>query len=281
MLLIHKIENTHFSSSESAIIDYILKKGVKIKNMTTTEIAAETYTSASLLIRVAKKLGYSGWNEFKEAYLDELQYLYANNQVDACIPFVVSDDMMKIVQNISSLEKETIDDTVSLLKHDDLSLALKYLRNADEIDIYVSQQYAPLTHIFKENMMLINHYVNIYDLSSDSYIHATMSSNKKCAIIISYAGKRKTMSNICLKLKEKQTPIIAITSIAENDLSTLSDVTLLVSSRELIHAKIGNFATVQSIKYILDVLYANIFAMNYTDNLDYRMNIGKEVEYMY
>ncbi|MCD7808165.1 MAG: MurR/RpiR family transcriptional regulator [Erysipelotrichaceae bacterium] len=280
-MLIHKIENTHFSSSENAIIDYILKNGDKIKNMTTTEIAAETYTSASLLIRVAKKLGFNGWNEFKEAYLEELQYLYANNQVDACIPFVVSDDMMKIVRNIYSLEKETIEDTVSLLKHDDLSLALKYIRNTNDIDIYVSHQYYPIALIFKENMKLINHHVNIYDLSSDSYIHATMSSDKKCAIIISYAGKRKTITNICQKLKEKSTPIIAMTSIAENDLSILADVTLLISSRELIHAKIGNFATTQSIKYLLDVLYANIFAMNYTDNLDYRMNIGKEVEEMY
>ncbi len=249
--------------------------------MTTTEIAAETYTSASLLIRVAKKLGFNGWNEFKEAYLEELQYLYANNQVDACIPFVVTDDMMKVVQNISSLEKETIEDTVSLLKHDDLSLALKYIRNTNDIDIYVSHQYYPIALIFKENMKLINHHVNIYDLSSDSYIHATMSSDNKCAIIISYAGKRKTITNICQKLKEKSTPIIAMTSIAENDLSLLADVTLLISSRELIHAKIGNFATTQSIKYLLDVLYANIFAMNYTDNLDYRMNIGKEVEDMY
>ncbi|MCD8028929.1 MAG: MurR/RpiR family transcriptional regulator [Erysipelotrichaceae bacterium] len=279
-MLIHKIENTHFSASENAIIDYILKNGNKIKNMTTIEIANETCTSASLLIRVAKKLGFNGWNEFKEAYLEELQYLYANNQVDACIPFVVSDDMMKIVQNISSLEKETIEDTVSLLKHDDLSLALKYLRNVDDIDIYVSSQYEPLAHIFKESMMLIDHHVNIYDLSSDSYIRATMSSSNKCAIIISYAGKRKTITNICRKLNEKQTPIIAMTSTTENNLSSLADVTLLISSRELIHAKIGNFATTQSVKYLLDILYANIFAMNYTDNLDYRITIGKEVEDM-
>ena len=78
-MLIHRIEKTHFSPSETVIIDYILKKGLEIKNMTISQIAQHTYTSAPLLVRIAKKLGYDGWNEFKEDYLKELEYLYYNN----------------------------------------------------------------------------------------------------------------------------------------------------------------------------------------------------------
>ena len=100
MLIIHKIEKTHFSTSESVIIDYILKKGDKIKNMSIQEIANATYTSPPLLIRIAKKLGYKGWNDFKEAYLEELKYLYQNDEVDASIPFVINDNFITIEHNI-------------------------------------------------------------------------------------------------------------------------------------------------------------------------------------
>ena len=42
MLIIHKLEHTHFSSSEAIIIDYILEQGLKIKNMSANSIAKAT-----------------------------------------------------------------------------------------------------------------------------------------------------------------------------------------------------------------------------------------------
>lgn len=47
-MIIHQIEQTHFSDSEALIIQFILNKGMDIKNMTTKEIAEATFTSPSL-----------------------------------------------------------------------------------------------------------------------------------------------------------------------------------------------------------------------------------------
>ena len=87
-MIIHQIEQTHFSDSEALIIQFILNKGMDIKNMTTKEIAEATFTSPSLLIRIAKKMGYDGWNQFKKAFLEELEYMYASQDIDASIPFI-------------------------------------------------------------------------------------------------------------------------------------------------------------------------------------------------
>ena len=75
MLIIEKLKKTKFSSSEKVLVDYILTKKETISDKTTKEISAETYTSPSTLIRIAKKVGYSGWNELKENYLKEILYL--------------------------------------------------------------------------------------------------------------------------------------------------------------------------------------------------------------
>ena len=83
MLIIHKIEKTHFSTISAIIIDFILKNAEKIKDMSIQAIADATFTSPPLLIIIAKILGYKGWNAFKEAYLDELEYLYATEEIDA------------------------------------------------------------------------------------------------------------------------------------------------------------------------------------------------------
>lgn len=277
-MLIHRIEKTHFSESEAIIIDYILKNGDQIKNMTISQIAKVTYTSAPLLIRIAKKLGYPGWNAFKEAYLKELEYLYANRKIDASIPFIVSDDIMTIAQNISLLEVETIQDTLALLKHDDLQKAMQLIRHCKSIDIYAVSTYIYLAETFRQKMQRIQKNVNLCRLTGDAKIQVAMSTNQTCAILISYSGRTQFIIEAAKKLKNKGTSIIAITSIADNELSHLADVTLRMSSREMIHTKIGDFASTQSVKCLLDILYSCIFSIDYQHNLDYCIKIAKEID---
>ena len=278
MLIIHKIENTHFSSSEAIIIDYILEQGLNIKNMSASAIAKATFTSAPLLVRIAKKLGYSGWNAFKEDYLKELEYLFTEQNVDASIPFVVSDDITTISHNIGQLQIETIQDTMALLDHDTLQIAFHFLRNTKELDVYGVSNNLLLAESFASKLFYIHHNVNICTLPGNPKVQAAMSDKTHCAILISYSGETGFIIEVAKILKTKNTPIIAITCIADNELSRLADVTLRISSREMLHTKIGDFATSVSIKYLLDILYAGIFSFDYQKNLDYKIQIAQAVD---
>lgn len=277
-MLIHKIEKTHFSPSESIIIDYILKKGKDIKNMTIAQIANETYTSSPLFIRIAKKLGFDGWNEFKEAYLKELDYLYLNQEVDANIPFVVNDDIMNIAYNLCVLERETIQDTYSLISHDDLQKAIRLLRNCKYIDVYSRSVHMHIVRSFQERMYILHRHVQLCSLSDELDSTYLMSDQNHCAIIISYSGHAPHIKHLIETLRKKQTSIIAITNLEDNELSLLADVTLRMSSRELIYTKIADFASSLSLKYILDILYSCIFSVHYQQNLDNCIQIAKELD---
>ena len=277
-MLIHKIEKTHFSPSESIIIDYILKKGKDIKNMTIAQIANETYTSSPLFIRIAKKLGFDGWNEFKEAYLKELDYLYLNQEVDANIPFVVNDDIMNIAYNLCVLERETIQDKYSLISHDDLQKAIRLLRNCKYIDVYSRSVHMHIVRSFQERMYILHRHVQLCSLSDELDSTYLMSDQNHCAIIISYSGHAPHIKHLIETLRKKQTSIIAITNLEDNELSLLADVTLRMSSRELIYTKIADFASSLSLKYILDILYSCIFSIHYQQNLDNCIQIAKELD---
>lgn len=277
-MLIHKIEKTHFSPSESIIIDYILKKGKDIKNMTIAQIANETYTSSPLFIRIAKKLGFDGWNEFKEAYLKELDYLYLNQEVDANIPFVVNDDIMNIAYNLCVLERQTIQDTYSLISHDDLQKAIRLLRDCKYIDVYSRSVHMHIVRSFQERMYILHRHVQLCSLSDELDSTYLMSDQNHCAIIISYSGHAPHIKHLIETLRKKQTSIIAITNLEDNELSLLADVTLRMSSRELIYTKIADFASSLSLKYILDILYSCIFSIHYQQNLDNCIQIAKELD---
>lgn len=106
MLIRERLERCDFSNSEQTVIQYILKKNLAIKDMTTKEIAAQTYASPSTLVRIAHKMGYSGWNELKEAYLKEEEYLVTHFcHIDANLPFEKGDSIMSIANKIAILKK--------------------------------------------------------------------------------------------------------------------------------------------------------------------------------
>ena len=203
MLIIHKLEHTHFSSSEAIIIDYILEQGLKIKNMSANSIAKATFTSAPLLVRIAKKLGYSGWNAFKEDFIAELEYLFKEQKVDASIPFVVSDDIMTISNNIGQLQIDAIQDTMSMLNHDDLQTALRYLRNAKELDLYGVSNNLLLAEGFRSKLFYIHRNVNICRLPGNPKVQAAMSDETHCAILISYSGETEFIIEVAKVLKKK------------------------------------------------------------------------------
>lgn len=278
MLITHKIEQTHFSQSEKIIIDYILKEGENIQTMSIKDIANATYTSSPLLVRIAKKLGYKGWNEFKQAYLEELKYLYDSCNIDASIPFVVSDDFMTIAHHISKLQIETIQDTMKLLKHDDLYTAMRYIRNAKQLDIYGVSDYVLLAQQFARKMFLIQKNVHLCQLPGDSQVQAAMSDSSHCAILISYTGETEFILKVAYLLKKRKTPIIAITCIAENHLSQIADVTLRISSREMVHTKIDDYASSQSIQTLFNILYSCTFSLDYQNHLDEKIRLAKEFD---
>ena len=210
--------------------------------------------------------------------MKELDYLYLNQEVDANIPFVVNDDIMNIAYNLCVLERETIQDTYSLISHDDLQKAIRLLRNCKYIDVYSRSVHMHIVRSFQERMYILHRHVQLCSLSDELDSTYLMSDQNHCAIIISYSGHAPHIKHLIETLRKKQTSIIAITNLEDNELSLLADVTLRMSSRELIYTKIADFASSLSLKYILDILYSCIFSIHYQQNLDNCIQIAKELD---
>ena len=68
-------EQAGFSPIERSIADHFLSAGEALREQSARSIAARLYTAPSTVSRLCKRLGYSGYNEFRDASLDELRYL--------------------------------------------------------------------------------------------------------------------------------------------------------------------------------------------------------------
>lgn len=279
MLIRERLERCEFSNSERVIIDFILKEKMNIQNMTTKDIANATYTSPSTLIRIAHKMNFKGWNELKEAYLKEEKYLETHFlDIDANYPFSNDDTIMSIASKIATLKKEAIDDTLSLVTHDDLQKAVQTIRKASSIYVFAVSNNALITQEFAHNMSRIQKRVTVCSLQGELVYTAMNADPHSCAIIVSYSGETPILKKVINALKINHIPIIGITNIGDNTVSKNADVVLRICTREKLYSKIATFSTDVSFEYILDLLYSCVFALHYDQNIQRKKRVSQMIE---
>lgn len=279
MLLQEQMKQDIFSYNERIIIDFILEKQEKIKDYSTKMIGDETYTAPSTIIRIAHKLGFQGWSDLKEAYLDEVIYLNNHFQeIDPNYPFTNQDTMMQIAHKITQLHIESAKDTASLIHHDTLQKAIQILRKANVVKVFAIANLNFIGEEFVFKLNRIHKKAYIEPVQDNQFQDAIMTTSDECAICLSYSGETPTLLKTANFLKENKVPIIAITSFGKNSLSDLATVTLNVSTREKSFSKIAGFTSLESMNIVLNILYSCLFSLNYQVNLDYKINVAKRVE---
>lgn len=279
MLIQQKMEQMHFTNNEKIIMNYILEKKQKIQNMTVKELAKETFTSPASLVFFAKKMGYSGWNDFKKDYIAEINYLESHfSNIDVNEPFTAQDNIMKIAHKIATLQNETIQETLALLHHDSLQKAVRLIQDCEGLDVYGTSLSYMAAQEFVYSMKRLGKRVDYSHIQAEQMYQANICSQKNCALIISYTGETSHVLQICHILQQRHIPIISITSIGENSINQYSQVVLHLASHENVYSKINSFSSRQSIHTLLDILYSCYFATNYDKHYQFVIEMNKEIE---
>lgn len=280
MLIIEKLHQKEImSESEQSVADFMLTLGKDLHKYSTRNLAEATYTSPATIIRLCKKLDFDGFDHFKEQFIKEIEYLDQQyGKVDVNFPFSKDDTLMKTANKISHLYAESIDDTMSLLQNDQLQKALTLLKFSNSVHIFSTGTALNLAESFKEKMLKIGKHVSISSNLNYQLYEVNCIPKGDVAIIISYSGETKNIITIANACKQKQIPIIAITSFGENTLTQLSNCKLMISTKESLYHNIGDFSTHLSIHLILDLLYAVYFLQDYESNYQHRIATSHHLE---
>lgn len=280
MLINDQLKNTeNLSETNKSIARYLLEVQHNIKDENVRHIAKKTYTSSTSVLRFCQKLGFEGFIDFKEAYLDEIKYLESHFQnVDANFPFFANDKNISIANKLSILYNETIQDSLSLLDHNTLQQAANILNKAGNIYICGSGVTKNLANIFKSNMVKIGKTVISFESTGDAFYEASYRDDKSCFIIISYSGETSQVVRIAKKLEQRNLPTISITSYGNNTVSEYCTCNLYISTRQKLISNLGNYSINLSILFILDILYSDCFRFHYRENLVKKIHYSRELE---
>lgn len=279
MLIKEQLKEVSFTPAEQLVVAFLEEKQEQIQDYTLRNAAKECFTYPSTFVRVAKKMGFSGWEELKKAYLAECDYLGKSvKAINANIPFTPNDSLMTVAGKIKQLTMETTNDTFSLLTHDQLAKAIQLLIEADEIRIFARNHNILIAHEFCLRMNRIGHACFNNTVDGEQLFDAANAKTNSCALFISYSGESSQLRKAMTILKKKKVPMILITSIGNNSMAQLADCILEVTTREKLYSKIGNFTVSSSIKFLLDVLYAGCFAQNYQKNYEHLVEISLQAD---
>src|SRR5690625_5108259 len=194
MYLFKKIEELTILHNDSrrSIGEFLLSHRSEIHEYTMDEIAKETYTSKASLVRFGQQLGFSGWTEFIYEFINETVSSSTNNEnyIDPDFPFTAQDDTSTIIERISLLQSQSIQETVANLKIKDVEKAAKILLDSNRIAIFGNIPNAHYGEIFTRKLITINKNAHVYR-RGESGIIALNLTPEDCALFISYSGNNE------------------------------------------------------------------------------------------
>lgn len=268
-----------FSDVEKAIADYILERGEELKNESARYVAGRVYASPSSVTRLCQRLGFDGYPDFRQAYLEEAAYLRSHFQrIDPNRPFERKDSPLRVASKLSALYGEIVDDTLSLITAQQLQAVMELFETCRRVHVMSLGSHAYLAYPFREKMMKIGMEVDIMKQSDIGYYQAGIAGRDEIFLFLSYSGELESLLRIAAKAKSRMVPAICFTSYGHNQLESLCDLVFYVSTRERLITNLGTYGVYVSVLYLFDVLYSCWFNRNHEKNLRKKTEISAEYQ---
>lgn len=259
------------SKTEKRIAEYIKENGTASCYLTIGELAKEADTSPSAITRFIKKIGYQNYQE--------MRLELAESPDPAETPFFPEihegDSAMSIATATFQNGISSLSGTLAILNQDSLMQALNYLSGCRTCGIYGLGSSAIMAEAFCQRFLRTSLNTKFF---SDYHMQLMMAGTldeKDCAVLISHTGRNIDTIRIAEVLKERNVPIVLITSNASSPLARMADVALVCVSEE---TKYRPEAISSSISHLLliDTLFT-LYAVKKDNDPEYFSNIRKIV----
>lgn len=174
---------------EREVYDYIMKNPEKVKYLRIRELASEAHVSTSTVLRFCKKMGCSGYTEFK---LQLKEHLAHRNQVQ------VTDDIFEVIDFLKKTSSEEFENKLELLAKvifdaDHVFLVgsgmsgivakygARYFSSMGKFCLYIDEPHYPTESRFLKNALVI--VFSVSGESRDTIGHVTRFKEQGCQIL--------------------------------------------------------------------------------------------------
>ena len=213
------------TAKEKKISKYILQHLDKIVYMNTYQIADKCKVSQASVVRFAKKLGYSGFPEFKISFGRDM----GRRDVEEKINFIYediqeTDELDDLIKKIVYANSNIIQDTYSILDTNTVKEAVEIIKNARKIfilgagysGIVAKDFHYKLGELGMNSICEADYHIQLASIS-------TLNEND-VVFVISQGGKTVDIYNLVKEAKKRKVKIISVTQMSSNPIRDLADI---------------------------------------------------------
>lgn len=241
-------ENEKLTSNEERVLEYIEKNTKEFTKLTLKELGEKTFVSPPTILRLCKKLGFTGLNDFKynikQKFLNEKtpqeddSYLELNGIISSFLS-----DIKETYENISIKNIERITELLCSKKVIHL-----FSRGLSEM---------PFSYLY-DMLLSVNRYCIQYQSPPLIKIKSEQMTKDDILFIGSSQGITEPIISVAKKAKENGAFVISITSNSNSQLNNIADITFLVKSQKRYLNNIDLISRM-NIFYIIDLIINSYF----------------------
>lgn len=207
---------------EKNVLDYCLSASTIVSEMTATQLAGQTFTSQATVSRMAKKLGFAGFQEFKFAL--KSQQTVTNIDTPSS-----SNQPLALVQLIQQM----VDDFTQSMQGIDLKriqAATELLLKAKRIEFFALGQSMPVALSASRKLRFLGKPVGAATDWDELFAVSNHLTSSDLAIFISLSGETIGMLDYADRLQSRQVPIIAFTGTQGSSLTERATLSFAAKS---------------------------------------------------
>ncbi|MGG7097138.1 MurR/RpiR family transcriptional regulator [Clostridium sardiniense] len=277
MDIIKQIAKEEFreSKSDKILIEYINNNASECIYKSITEIAEEVSLGEATITRFSKKLGFSGFPEFKVTLAKKLSRESGKNVINAVVK--LDEPVKETANKLFESHVKVIEETLKNLDFGEVIKAREMFLNAKKIYFFGIGNSGIVSMEANYKFMRIGmNTVSISDSHTMRMISAIVGRGD-LIFAISHSGETKEIIEAVKLAKENKANIISLTESRGNTLKDISDINISYVSMETIF-ETGSILSKLVQVFLIELIYAEVIKESYEESIDKKMRTTTALE---
>lgn len=186
------------------------------------EVAEGSRVSDAMVVKVAKKLGFDGFRDFRQGLIG----YYGSDTAALHSEISVDDTAGEVVQKVFRTAMQALEETFAILDLEAFERAAGYLHRAGQRDFYGLGGSAQIARDVSHKFLRIGIRTSVFDDAHMMMMSAALLTPDDVAVAFSHSGATTAVIEALELARKNGARTIAVTNYADSPLARLADVVL-------------------------------------------------------
>jgi DNA-binding MurR/RpiR family transcriptional regulator len=249
----------HLTPLEAKVVDSVMARRDFTHQTALKEVADEAGVSEAMVIKIAKKLGFSGYRDFRQNVVDYVRVSDPEMREELS----PGDSPREIVNKVFGASKQALEETLAIADIEAYDRAADFIAGARQRDFYGVGGSAQIARDVAHKFLRIGVRASVFDDAHMMAMSASLLGTADVAIGFSHSGSTLVTIEALQVARKNGARTIAITNYLGSPIAEIADVVICSTAQG--SPLLGENAAARIAQLtILDTIFVLVAQRNYT-----------------